>query len=98
MMNQRKKTKPKESSVLILKQFRFSTPMERLMILFALICSAGAGTMKAVSIIFYVSFISNVTISLTYFHHLMKPILPVIHTMIYMSTAILMASYISSCF
>lgn len=68
------------------------------MTLFALICSAGSGTMKAVSIIFYVSFISNVTISLTDFHHLMKPILPVIHTMIYMSTSILMASYISSCF
>lgn len=93
-----KPKKPKEPSVSILKLFRFATPMERLMILCAIICSAGSGAMQPASIIIYGSYISNVTSSLTDYSQLLESTLPVIRTMAYMGTGVLVASYISNCF
>ncbi|KAL9555441.1 hypothetical protein MBANPS3_002351 [Mucor bainieri] len=92
------KKKPKEPSVSIWQLFRFATPIERLMILIAIICSAGSGAMQPISIIIYGSYISNVTSSLTDYSQLLESTLPVIHTMAYMGTAVLVASYISNCF
>ncbi|KAK4518231.1 uncharacterized protein ATC70_001583 [Mucor velutinosus] len=92
------KKRPKDPSVSIWQLFRFATPLERLMILIAIICSAGSGAMQPISIIIYGSYISNVTSSLTDYSQLLESTLPVIHTMAYMGTAVLVASYISNCF
>ncbi|KAL9539286.1 hypothetical protein MBANPS3_010350 [Mucor bainieri] len=90
------KSKKKES-VAMLKLFRFATPLERLQIIVASICSAGSGALLPVSIIIYGAFISNVTTSLDDYNALLNATYPVIHTMTYMGTAILVASYISNC-
>ena len=90
------KSKKKES-VAMLKLFRFATPLERVQIIIASICSAGSGALLPVSIIIYGAFISNVTTSLDDYNALLNATYPVIHTMTYMGTAILVASYISNC-
>ncbi|KAK4511453.1 Rad2 nuclease [Mucor velutinosus] len=90
------KSKNKES-VAMLKLFRFATPLERIQIIIASICSAGSGALLPVSIIIYGAFISNVTTSLDDYNALLNATYPVIHTMTYMGTAILVASYISNC-
>lgn len=81
----------------MLKLFRFATPLERIQIIIASICSAGSGALLPVSIIIYGAFISNVTTSLDDYNALLNATYPVIHTMTYMGTAILVASYISNC-
>ncbi|EPB87935.1 hypothetical protein HMPREF1544_05226 [Mucor circinelloides 1006PhL] len=90
------KSKNKES-VAMLKLFRFATPLERIQIIVASICSAGSGALLPVSIIIYGAFISNVTTSLDDYSALLNSTYPVIYTMTYMGTAILVASYISNC-
>ncbi|OAD06010.1 hypothetical protein MUCCIDRAFT_137671 [Mucor lusitanicus CBS 277.49] len=90
------KSKKKES-VAMLKLFRFATPLERIQIAIASICSAGSGALLPASIIIYGAFISNVTTSLDDYNALLNATYPVIHTMTYMGTAILVASYISNC-
>jgi ATP-binding cassette subfamily B (MDR/TAP) protein 1 len=92
-----KSRKKKKENVSMLRLFRFATPMERVLILIATICSAGSGPLLPVSIIVYGNFISNVSATLTDYSQLLNLTYPVIYTMVYMETAMLVASYISSC-
>ncbi|KAI8372233.1 P-loop containing nucleoside triphosphate hydrolase protein [Choanephora cucurbitarum] len=94
--NDDQKSKKKES-VPMFKLFRFSTPFEKLLIFFAFICSAAGGALNPVSIIIYGSYISNLTGSLNDTDSLLFSTLPVIKTMTYIGTGVLVASYISNC-
>ncbi|KAI7903328.1 P-loop containing nucleoside triphosphate hydrolase protein [Cokeromyces recurvatus] len=94
----KKKKKEKEPSVPIHKLFRFATPLERLMIVIAIIFSAGSGALQPISIIIFGSFINNLSGSLDDTSQLLPKTLPVIHIMAYMGTAVAIAAYISNCF
>ncbi|CEP15949.1 hypothetical protein [Parasitella parasitica] len=92
----KEKTKKKEN-VSMLELFRFATPVERLLILIATICSAISGALLPVSIIIYGAFISSVSTSLTDYSKLLSLTYPVIYIMAFMGTGILVASYVSNC-
>ncbi|KAK4510403.1 uncharacterized protein ATC70_004833 [Mucor velutinosus] len=92
-----KDKRQKAPSVSIFRLFRFATLKERLMICIAIICSAGTGALQPVSILIYGSFISTLTSSLSDTSQLVEATLPLIHTMVYMGTASLVAAYISTC-
>ncbi|KAL9540007.1 hypothetical protein MBANPS3_009935 [Mucor bainieri] len=94
----KKDKKQKAPSVSVFRLFRFATWKERLMICIAIICSAGTGALQPVSILIYGSFISTLTNSLSDTSQLVDTTLPLIHTMVYMGTASLVAAYISTCF
>lgn len=94
----KKAKKPKQPSVSLFQLFRFATPMERFMILIAIICSAGSGAMQPISIIIYGSYISKLTSSLNDLNNLLEVTLPVIKIMAYMGTAVVVAAYVSNCF
>lgn len=93
----KKGKKPKAPSVSVFRLFRFATFKERLMICIAIICSAGTGALQPVSILIYGSFISTLTSSLGDTSDLVNTTLPLIHTMVYMGTASLVAAYVSTC-
>lgn len=92
-----KSKKKRKESVPMLRLFRFATPMERVLILIATICSAGSGALLPVSITVYGDFISNISTTLDDYNELLNLTYPVIYTMVYMGTAMLVASYISNC-
>ncbi|KAI9478105.1 MAG: P-loop containing nucleoside triphosphate hydrolase protein [Benjaminiella poitrasii] len=93
-----KKKNKKDPSVSILQLFRFATPLERIMIITAIIFSAGSGALQPISIIIFGSYINNMTTVIDDYSQLLKDTLPVIYTMAYMGTAVLVAAYISNCF
>jgi ABC-type multidrug transport system fused ATPase/permease subunit len=90
--------KEKKPRVSIFKLFRFATPKELCMVIIAIIFSAGAGAMLPVSIIIFGAFLSNLTGSLNNISQLLEQTLPVIYILVYMATAVLVASYISNSF
>jgi ATP-binding cassette subfamily B (MDR/TAP) protein 1 len=91
-------TKPKEASISTLQLFRYATIKERLMILVAIIFSAGTGALQPISILVYGSFIENISSSISDTSNLLEVTLPVIRTMVYMGTAAFIAAYASTCF
>ncbi|KAI8643420.1 P-loop containing nucleoside triphosphate hydrolase protein [Parasitella parasitica] len=92
------RSKLKTPSVSVFRLFRFATPKERAMICTAMLFSAGTGALQPVSILVYASFISSLTASLSENNsNLVSATLPVIHTMVYMGTASLVAAYVSTC-
>lgn len=93
----KKAKKPKQPMVSMLKLFRFATVAERIMIITAIIFSAGAGALQPVSILIYGQFINNITGSLSDISNLLDSTLPVIHIMVIMATVALVAAYISNC-
>ncbi|KAI9478271.1 MAG: P-loop containing nucleoside triphosphate hydrolase protein [Benjaminiella poitrasii] len=92
-----KKDQKKRPAVSMLELFRFATPTERILILIAVLFSAGAGALQPVAILVYGSVINNLTGSLSEPSLLLEKTLPVIHTMVYMGTASFIAAYISQC-
>lgn len=92
-----KEKKLKEPSVSIIQLFRFATAKERIMILVACVFSAGAGALQPISILMYGSLISKLTGSLFDLSNLLNVTLPIIHIMVYMGTASLVAAYVSTC-
>ncbi|KAL9553968.1 hypothetical protein MBANPS3_003030 [Mucor bainieri] len=92
------KDKPEKGpAVSMFQLFRFSTPKERVMLVLAVIFSAGSGALQPVSILIYGTFINNLTGSLNNTSNLLEVTLPVIHIMAYMGTASLIAAYLSNC-
>lgn len=94
----KKEKKTKEFKVSILQLFRFATIKEKLMILIALIGSAGSGALQPVSILIYGQYINNLSGSLSDTSNLLNLTSPVIHTMALMGTGVLVAAYISNAF
>ncbi|KAI7851625.1 putative ABC transporter protein [Circinella umbellata] len=94
----KKKKKEKKPSVSILTLFRFSTPRDRLMMCFALIGSAFSGAILPVSIIIFGDFLRNLTSALTNPAILLDETRPLILTLVYLGTAVLVASYFANSF
>jgi ATP-binding cassette subfamily B (MDR/TAP) protein 1 len=92
--------KKKQPSVSIFKLFRFATYTEILMILAAIVLSAGTGALQPVSIIILGQFIGTIgqhMISGDY-AQLAQDSQPLVLIYVYMGTAILVAAYICNCF
>ncbi|KAI9478125.1 MAG: P-loop containing nucleoside triphosphate hydrolase protein [Benjaminiella poitrasii] len=96
-VDEKKGKKAKEPSVTIFQLFRFASMSEQFLILIAILCSACTGALQPVSILIYGSFISNLTKTITDTSKMLDVTLPIIHTMLYMGTAALVAAYISTC-
>ncbi|KAL7331771.1 hypothetical protein PS15p_203920 [Mucor circinelloides] len=96
-LQEKKSTKQRAPSVSVFRLFRFATFRERIMICIAMVFSAGTGALQPVSILIYGTFISTLTSSLSDTSHLVELTLPIIHTMVYMGTASLIAAYVSTC-
>jgi ATP-binding cassette subfamily B (MDR/TAP) protein 1 len=93
----KKGKKPKQPMVSLLKLFRFATATEKLLVVLAIILSAGAGALQPVSILIYGQFINNLTTSLSDTSNLLNNTLPVIHIMVIMATVATVAAYLSNC-
>lgn len=93
----KKEKKPKPPMVSMTKLFRFATPTEKLMVVGAIILSAGAGALQPVSILIYGQFINNLTGSLSDTSNLLNNTLPVIKIMVIMASVATVAAYLSNC-
>lgn len=91
------KAKTKQQSVSIFRLFRFATPKERVMVVLAIIFSAGAGALQPLSILIYGQFINTLTSSLSDSASLLDKTLPVINIMVIMATVSLITGYLSNC-
>jgi ABC-type multidrug transport system fused ATPase/permease subunit len=97
-VDKNKEKKPKTSKVSLFQLFRFATTTEKIMILIALIGSAGSGALQPVSILIYGQYIGNLSGSLGDPSNLLNLTAPVIRTMALMATAVLIAAYVSNAF
>ncbi|KAI7878594.1 p-glycoprotein [Lichtheimia hyalospora FSU 10163] len=94
----KKKKKEKKKAVSIFKLFRFSTPMDRLMIIIAMIGSAYTGAILPVSILIFGRLIRSVGQSVVDSSDLLDQTHPTILIMVYLGTSVLVAAYFASCF
>lgn len=94
----KKKKKEKKKAVSIYKLFRFSTPIDRLMILIAMIGSAYTGAILPVSIVIFGRLIRTVGQSTTGSSDLLDQTHSTILIMVYLGTSVLVAAYFASCF
>ncbi|KAG2202626.1 hypothetical protein INT47_002058 [Mucor saturninus] len=94
---EKKGKKPKPPMVSMRKLFRFATKKEKVLIVIAIICSAGAGALQPIAILIYGNFINNLTASLSDTSKLLENVLPVIHLMLILGSVAMVAAYISNC-
>ena len=94
----KKKKKEKKKAVSIFKLFRYSTPMDRLMIIIAMIGSAYTGAILPVSILIFGRLIRSVGQSVVDSSDLLDQTHPTILIMVYLGTSVLVAAYFASCF
>jgi ABC-type multidrug transport system fused ATPase/permease subunit len=95
-VEKKKASKPEDSKVSILQLFRFSTTKEKILMLIALICSAGSGALQPFSILIYGQYINNLSGSLNEPSNLLNQTAPVIRTMALMATGVLVTAYVSN--
>lgn len=93
----KKGKKPKQPMVSMTRLFRFATKKEKVLIVIAIICSAGAGALQPIAILIYGNFINNLTASLSDPTNLVENVLPVIHLMVILGSVAMVAAYISNC-
>ncbi|KAI9263147.1 putative ABC transporter protein [Phascolomyces articulosus] len=94
----KKKKQEKKPSVSVIQLFRFSTTRDRFMICFALIGSAFSGAILPVSIIIFGDFLRNLAGALMNPSTLLDETRPLILTLVYLGTAVLVASYFANSF
>lgn len=93
----KKGKKPKQPMVSMRRLFRFANRQEKIMIVIAIICSAGAGALQPIAILIYGNFINNLTASLSEPSKLLNSVLPIIHLMVILGSVAMVAAYISNC-
>ncbi|KAL0085182.1 P-loop containing nucleoside triphosphate hydrolase protein [Phycomyces blakesleeanus] len=91
----KRKKKKKKPAVPVYKLFSFASPLDIFLICIACICSAGIGAIQPASIIFFGSFVSNLTEQLSNPTDLLNATMPMILTYVYIGTASLVAAYIA---
>lgn len=96
-ISEKKDKKPKQPAVSIIKLFRFASKTDKIMVVAAIICSAGSGALQPLSILIYGQFINTLAGSLSSPSNLLERTLPVIHIMVAMATVALVTGYISNC-
>lgn len=84
-------------TVSIVRLFRFSTLTEKFMIIAASIFAVAAGAIQPCSILIYGRYISQLTASLSHPDQLLTLTQPIINTMAYMGTAVLISAYLANC-
>ncbi|KAI8147824.1 putative ABC transporter protein [Fennellomyces sp. T-0311] len=94
----KKKKNEKKPSVSLLRLFRFSTPRDRVLMVLATIGSMFSGAILPVSIIIFGDFLRNLASALLKPSTLLDETLPMILTIIYLGTAVLIASYFANSF
>ncbi|CAO3703705.1 unnamed protein product [Rhizopus stolonifer] len=87
----------KPPTVSIVQLFRFSTLTEKFMIIAASVFAIAAGAIQPCSILIYERYISQLTASLSHPDQLLILIQPIINTMAYMGTAVLISVYLANC-
>ncbi|CAO3626776.1 unnamed protein product [Mucor hiemalis] len=93
----KKDKKPKDSTVSIVKLFRFASTIDLFMVATAIIFSAGSGALLPLSILIYGQFINTLTDSLSDVSQLLDKTMPVIHIMVALATVALVTGYLSNC-
>ncbi|KAI8147816.1 P-loop containing nucleoside triphosphate hydrolase protein [Fennellomyces sp. T-0311] len=94
----KKKKKEKKPSVSILQLFRFSTPRDRVFIILAMIGSLFSGAIQPISIVIFGDFLRNLADALTNPSMLLDETRPMILILVYLGTAVLIASYFANSF
>ncbi|KAG0172209.1 ATP-binding cassette, sub-B (MDR TAP), member 4 [Apophysomyces sp. BC1034] len=94
----KKKKKKKQPAVPLHKLFRFATPLDLLMIFIAIICSAGIGAMQPVTIIIFGNFLGTLGAAVASGNVHLEDVMPMILTLVYMGTGVLVAAYCAHAF
>ncbi|KAF7732288.1 ATP-binding cassette, sub-B (MDR TAP), member 4 [Apophysomyces ossiformis] len=94
----KKEKKQKEPSVALHKLFRFASPLDLLLIFIAIICSAGIGAMQPVTIIIFGQFLGTIGGQFATGKIDVDAAMPMILTLVYMGTAVLVAAYCAQAF
>ncbi|KAL0087186.1 P-loop containing nucleoside triphosphate hydrolase protein [Phycomyces blakesleeanus] len=89
----KKEKKKKEPSVSIFSLFRFATPVDKLLIITAIVCSAGIGAIQPISVIIFGSFVSELQDAIFHPETLMDKTHGLIMAFVYMGTGVLVAAY-----
>ncbi|KAI8882790.1 hypothetical protein K501DRAFT_323826 [Backusella circina FSU 941] len=95
-----KKPFEKKKGVPIYKLFRFSSTYDKVLILLAIIFSAGTGVLTPFAVIFMGDFLNELSNTLTLgdTSKLLEATLPIIKTFAYLGAVLTVSAYISNCF
>ncbi|KAI9012502.1 putative ABC transporter protein [Phycomyces nitens] len=89
----KKAKKKKEPSVSLYSLFRFATPVDRILIVIAILCSIGIGAIQPISVIIFGSFIGELQGAMAYPETLVDKTHGLIMAFVYMGTGVLFAAY-----